>query len=382
VKRLRRVHPLYYVALMLFVVALGVTAVTSTSVGPARSASVYDQGPGGAGALRKFFDAMGISTVTAQGDTFRVDGNDVAVLFILGPSEAVTPADAAEVRRFVAAGGTAVIATDAGLFDRPLLDLFDVHVAGALGPGEYPIGSIAFSDPPASRISLDRGVTLTLGPGRVPLAAAEGRAFVAIAPEGRGALVVIGAIGPFLNDQLGSAENGRFALALASAAYATGRSVAFDEYHHGYHPTDDALVLLERTWPGRALVLAAVAIFVYLVLTGRHLGLPIPLDPRPPRSSLEFIRGFAGLVRRSGHEEIARARFRKELRTGLARELALDPATPFDRTLTAIAATDPRRAEAARRLDAALDRPLRDDAILRTVHEIGTVLGGAREAGR
>ena len=151
-KRLRRVHPLYYVALVLFIVALGLTAITSSpSGGPSRSASVYDQGRGGAAALRKFFDAMGISTVTVQGDAFTIDTRSVAVLFILGPTEAVTPADAAEVRRFVSAGGTAVLATDAGLLDRPLLDVFDVHVAGALGPGEYPIGGIAFSDPPASR---------------------------------------------------------------------------------------------------------------------------------------------------------------------------------------------------------------------------------------
>src|SRR5439155_809783 len=211
-----------------------------------------------------------------------------------------------EVRRFVSAGGTAVLATDAGLLDRPLLDMFDVHVAGALGPGEYPIGGIAFSDPPASKVSLDRGVTLTLGPGRVPLASALGRAFVGMAPAGRGALIVVGTVAPFLNGQLGIADNGRFALALALSE---GRSVAFDEYHHGYHPTDDALVLLERTWPGRALVLAAVAIFLYLVLTGRHLGLPIPLDPRPPRSSLEYIRGFAGLVRRSGHDEAVHLSF-------------------------------------------------------------------------
>lgn len=382
-KQLRRLHPLYYVAVLLFVIALALTVMTSSqSGGSARSASVYDQGRGGAAALRKFFGAMGVSTVTAQGDAFGLDTSTVGVLFILGPTEAVTPADAAEVRRFVSSGGTAVLATDAGLVDRALLDLFDVHVGGALSPGEYPVGSIVLSDPPASRVSLDRGVTLTFGPGRVPLAAAAGRPFVAMAPEGRGALVVVGTVGPFLNGQLGSADNGRFALGLASAALATGRSVAFDEYHHGYHPTDDALVLLERTWPGRALVVAAAAIFLYLVLSGRHLGLPIPLDPRPPRSSLEYIRGFAGLVRRSGHGEIARARFRKELRTGLARELALDPVTPFDRTLAAIAATDPARADAARRLDDALERPLRDDALLRTVHEIGTVLGRPREDGR
>src|SRR5439155_876298 len=146
-------------------------------------------------------------------------------------------------------------------------------------PGEYPIGGIAFSDPPASKVSLDRGVTLTLGPGRVPLASALGRAFVGMAPAGRGALIVVGTVAPFLNGQLGIADNGRFALALA-------------------------------------------------------------------------------------------------------RELALDPATPFERTLAGIAATDPARAGAAKRLDDALGRLLRDDALLRTVHEIGTVLSGPRGAER
>ena len=62
-------------------------------------------------------------------------------------------------------------------------------------------------------------------------------------------------------------------------------------------------------------------IFAYVALTGRRLGPPMPLDPRPPRSSLEYVRGFAGLVRRSGRQEIVRDRL-GELRTRLAgREL-------------------------------------------------------------
>jgi hypothetical protein len=379
VRRLWRVEPLYYLAAALFIVAFALTVLAGGGAGTGiRSGSVYDNGAGGTAALRKFLDAMGVSTATVQGDSFGVDPAQVAVLFMLGPTEAVTPTDAAAVRRFVAGGGTAVLATDNGVLDRPLLDLIDVHVGGILGSGQYPIGSVVLSDPPATRISLDRGVILTLGPGRMPLGSAEDRAIVALAPEGRGAIVVVGSVAPFLNGRLGSADNGRFALSLASAAIATGRSVAFDEYHHGYHPTSDALVLLERTWPGRALVFAGVAAFLYLVLSGRRLGAPIPLDPRPPRSSLEYIRGFAGLVRRSGHGEIARQRFRHDLRTGLARELGLDPAMPFDRVLAAIAANDAQRAATAKRIDEALARPLRDDALLRTVHEIETLLGGAR----
>ena len=381
-KRLRRVHPLYYLALVLFIAALAASVLTAdTSGGASRSASVYDAGPGGAAALRTYLEAMGASTTTVQGDTFAADPSEVGVLFMLGPSEAFTPLDAAAVRRFVTAGGTAVLATDAGILDRALLDAFDIHLEGPLAPGRYQVGGITFADPPTRAIALDRGVTLSLGAGRVPLATASGRTFVAMAREGTGSLIVVGSVAPFLTAQLGEADNGRFALALAAPAMARGRAVAFDEYHHGVHPTTDVLVLLTQTWPGRALVFVGVALFLYLVASGRRLGPAIPLDPRPPRSSLEYIRGFAGLVRRSGHGEIARRRLRRELRTALARELGLDPETPVGDIIAEIATTDRDRAARARSLDEALARPLRDDALLRTVREIGRVVGTGRETG-
>src|SRR5436309_1088522 len=157
-KRLRRIHPLYYLALVLFIAALVASAVTAdSSGGGGRSASVYDAGPGGTAALRTYLDAM--------------------------------------------------------------------------------------------------------------------------APEGKGSLIVVGSVAPFLTFDLGVASNGRFALALAAPAIASGRKVAFDEYHHGIHPTTDVLVLLTRTWPGRALMFVAIAFFLYLVARGRRLGPSIPLDP-------------------------------------------------------------------------------------------------------
>ena len=381
-KLLRRVHPLYWLALVLFIAALAASVLTAdTSGGVSRSASVYDTGPGGTAALRKYFEAMGASTTTVQGDTFAADPSDVGVLFMLGPSEAFTQLDAAAVRRFVTGGGTAVLATDAGVFESPLLDAFDVHVAGALGPGQYAVGGISFADPPVHAIALDRGVSLSFGAGRVPLASASGRTLVALAREGSGSLIVVGSVAPFLTAELGEADNGRFALALAAPAIASKRVVAFDEYHHGVHPTTDVLVLLTRTWPGRALVFAGVAFFLYLIASGRRLGPAIPLDPRPPRSSLENIRALAGLVRRSGHGEIARRRFRRELRTALARDVGLDPETPLTDVIAELATTDRERAARARALDEALSRPLRDDALLRTVREVGLVIGTERKTG-
>src|SRR5207249_4277489 len=284
VRRLRRVHPLYWLALVLFIAALVASALTAdTSGGVSRSASVYDAGPGGTAALRKYLEAMGAFTMTVQGDTFAADPSQIGVLFILGPSEQFTQFDALAVRRFVTAGGTA--------------------------------------------------------------------------------------------------DNGRFARGLAASAIARGRAVAFDEYHHGVHPSTDVLVLLTRTWPGRAMLFAGIAFFVYLLATGRRLGPAIPLDARPPRSSLEYIRGFAGLVRRSGHGEIARRRFQRELRRALARELGLDPETPIGDIVAEIATADRQRAARVRALDEALSRPLRDDALLRTVREIGLVTATAGETG-
>ena len=184
-KRLLRVHPLYYLALILFIAALVASTLTAdTSGGGRRSASVYDEGAGGTAALRRYLVAMGASTATVQGDAFAVDASQAAVLFVLGPTEAFTQLDADAVRRFVSAGGTAVLATDAGFLDRTLLDTFDVHVAGALGPGRYGLRGIEFADPPAHEISLDRGVTLSFGPGRIPLADSAGRPIIALAREG------------------------------------------------------------------------------------------------------------------------------------------------------------------------------------------------------
>jgi hypothetical protein len=369
---MRRPSPLYLLAALLAVATLvfAFATVGAAPTGSARTGSVYDDGPGGAAALRRFLAAMGADTITLQGDHFAPDPSTASVLFILGATEAITPTDADNVKKFVAAGGTAVVATELGLLERPLLDVFDIRINGIALPGVHPLASAAFSDPPARVISVDRAGSLSLGPKALALAD-DGRTTIAAAVrEGRGTFFVVASLGPFLAAGLGAADNARVALALARDAIGGGGTVAFDEYHHGFHPSTDVMVLLQSTWPGRALVFASLAAFLYLVLSGRRLGPPVPLDPRPARSSLEYIRGFAGLVRRSGRGEIARRRLRRDLRNGLARTLGLDPGMPFDRVLATLAAADRERAAEARAVDDALGRRLREDQLLRTVGQI------------
>jgi len=374
-RRLGRVHPLYWLALVLFVASIAVTALAARAPQDlGRTASVFDDGPGGTAALRRYLGAMGATTLVLEGDTFAPDPERAGLLFMLAPSELVTTRDIDALRAYLEAGGTVVFASDQAPIERALtsrlLADFDVRVAGRLDPGTYGVAGILLSDPPVHRIAIDRGTQLTFGGGRIPLSTGTTPSFIAFAREGRGTLVALGSVGPFLTRTLGDADNGRFALALASDAISRGRAVAFDEYHHGFHPSADVFILLERTSIGRALVFALVCVFVFLLLSGRRLGPPVPLEVRPGRSSLEYVRGFAGLVRRSGRGEIARRRLRRDLRTGLGRRLGLDPDTPFERIAGVLAVTDRAGASRATAIDAALGGPLRDSELIRTVRDI------------
>jgi len=370
----RRIDPLYLASAALAIVTIVVLIATTTgpTPGTSRTGSVYDDGPGGASALRKYLGAMGATTTTLQGDSFALD-QTAKVILILGAGETITDTDTERLRTFVRAGGTVVLATELGLMERSALAAFDMRITGIAAPGPHALASAAFADPPARSLSIDRGVALGAGPQADVLATDGTAPLIAAVREGSGLMVFVGSLWPFLAGGLGQADNARVVLALVRPAL-SGGVVAFDEYHHGLHPSSDVLVLVQRTWPGRALVFAAILTFLYLVLSGRRIGPPVPLEVRPSRSSLEYIRGFAGLVRRSGRGEIARRRLRADLQTGLARGLGLDPATPFDRVLSTIGAQDRAREAQARALDDALARPLRDAELLRTVAQIEQLL--------
>jgi len=374
---MRRIDPLAVAALVLFV-ALAALAVASNGAGGGgstpglgRSASIYDQSPGGASVLRHYLEGVGITVVPVQGDRFAPSGAGITTLFLLGPTDPIEAADLAALHDFVRFGGTLVIATDLGLNERRLLDDFGLSPRGGTARGgDVPVRSIAFAVPPVRTMNVDFGLALRLADQATPLVLDDGAPVVGLSSEGRGQVFAVGSLTPFVNSGIGLADNGRLALALVQGAARVG----FDEYHHGARPAPDFAALLERTWLGRSLLAAFALAFAYLVLTGRRLGPPLPLDPRPPRSSLEYIRSFAGLARRSGHGEIARRRLRDDLGRELAKQAGLDPRTDFDRVANAIAAQSPARAAEARRLHAALAGRLRDDALVRAANDVARLI--------
>ena len=379
-KRARRIDPLYVVATILTIAVLGLAVLVGANAeGQRRTASVFDQTSGGASDLRALVEALGARTVILQGERFAPRESGASVVFLLGATEFVGEEDVTAARAFLQNGGTLVVATDAGFAETALLRAFGADLSGRALSSEYDTTSVLAAPARANRIVLDRGATLGLGDRWSPVARVGEQTIAAMTREGRGTVVLVSSLAPFVNALLGEGDNSRFALSLAASGFGAGHSVGFDEYHHGAHPSPELLAVLERTWLGRALLVVAGIVFVYLLWSGRRFGPPLPADPRPPRSSLDYVRGFAGLVRRSGRDEIARDRLRRDLRVGLAARYGLDPTTGFDRVLATADANEPIVAAEARAIDAALTRRLRDAELLRTVARIERVVA-KREA--
>ena len=138
---MRRIDPLALVALGLFAllaalaVAAGGTGATGTGSTLGRSASIYDESPGGASILRRYFEAVGRTVVAVRGDRFAPTDAGVTTLFLLGTVDPIEPADLTALHDFVRAGGTLVIATDLGLNERRLLDDFGMPVRSGISAG-------------------------------------------------------------------------------------------------------------------------------------------------------------------------------------------------------------------------------------------------------
>ena len=106
---------------------------------------------------------------------------------------------------------------------------------------------------------------------------------------------------------------------------AIGHAVGFDEIHHSFTPTaaGPATVntLLFDTPPGRAVIYVALLTFVYLLLSGRRLGPPLPArDPSEMRRTMyEHVQMLADLYRRAGQFRFAQEYFAHHYAQLLAR---------------------------------------------------------------
>src|SRR5437762_295536 len=228
-KRARRIDPLYVVATILTIAVLGLAVLVGANAeGQRRTASVFDQTSGGASDLRALVEALGARTVILQGERFAPRESGASVVFLLGATEFVDEEDVTAARAFLQNGGTLVVATDAGFAETALLRAFGADLSGRALSSEYDTASVLAAPARANRIVLDRGATLNLGDRWSPVARVGEQTIAAMTREGRGTVVLVSSLAPFVNALLGEGDNSRFALSLAASGFGAGHYVGFD----------------------------------------------------------------------------------------------------------------------------------------------------------
>jgi hypothetical protein len=258
--------------------------------GPAGSSYAY--GRYGTSAYATLLARTGHVVFRLRDDLHTLDLDPRLTVMLLWP-DAVTSADAAALRRFLARGGRLV--------------------AADLSPGAW-LGGIV-RDPP-SWADPPLGVTRPLAPlpetrgfgvvapgieGRftsagsaVPAVGSSSALLAVVARVGAGRAVLLADAAPLVNDRLARRDDAAFALALAGP----GRPVAFVESVHGYGRASGWAAL-----PGRfrgALALLGVAGAMLALSRGRRLG-PAQAAARglaPARAA--YAEGLAGVLVRSG----------------------------------------------------------------------------------
>jgi hypothetical protein len=361
-------------------IALGPASNTSA---PGLSASSHASGEGGALALHRWLDTLGYDVGRIQYAEFAPDP-EADLMLVLGPTERYTREEAAAVAEWVAGGGTLVVADGReGAFGMAanLLDAFELDVAALPDGGlqeQAPALQPVLGEPPVLRIEARAAAAIRTERADVArLAGSETAPVLVGLQHGEGYVYASSAVHPLTNAGLGRADNAALMLNILRRVPAGGR-VVFDEYHHGFVGQPSMRSLLLSTPWGWAILYAAAVGAVYLALTGRRFGRPVPLrEEAGRRSSAEYLESLAGLLRRAGKSDYLRAHYRASFKRRLARLHGLNPDLDDRAYLEALADASPAHAGAAAEVLARLAQPGADErALLRVVAEADRLTGG------
>jgi hypothetical protein len=108
-----------------------------------------------------------------------------------------------------------------------------------------------------------------------------------------------------------------------------GGRIQFDEYHHGYFtPPSTTGIVLGSPW-GWAAAYAVIAIALYLILSGRRFGRPVPLrEEIARRSSAEYVESMADLFQRGGKRAYILRHYHAAFKRRLAKPFGANPQLP------------------------------------------------------
>jgi hypothetical protein len=282
--------------------------------------SSYSAQPDGALALYEWTAALGATPSRLQDEVLHQQNGGVATtVMVLQPESPIARTLSATFDTVPSQGGTLVIAGDSlpwVLYARDLgITVEPIRDAGSTA--RTPDGALLV--PATFRYRVQAS-------GATPLLVLPNGDWVALRmPYKQGSLVVLATPLPLTNAALGAEETARFVYREVLTTATSNSAFVFDEVQHSFAPVaaDPATMdhLLFNTAPGRALIYAAVLIFLYLLLSGRRLGPPMPArSPMETRRTMyEHVQMLANLYRRAGRLGTVRAAFDRHYKRELAR---------------------------------------------------------------
>ena len=329
-----------FLALILFV-AFG-PGRRPEQAGPSGPTTHSSEGDG-ALALYNWTRAMGYDARRLEYRAFELGETDAA-LVILNPSREVKRAEARATLDWVERGGTLILADDtSALFGagNALLDELAIDTAvytAATRLERVEPAQPALDQPPvgAAPVVAER-VLVPRVDDYVALLGQPGALIVAGVKRGSGYIYLSAATRPFTNDGLRDAENAALVLNMLRRVPAGGR-VQFDEYHHGYFtPPSTTRTLLGSPW-GWAAAYGALALALYLALSGRRFGRPVPLKEEiARRSSAEYVESMADLFQRGGKRAYILSHYHAAFKRRLARPAGVNPQLPDEQFVRELA---------------------------------------------
>jgi hypothetical protein len=288
----------------------------------------------GALALYNWSRALGYDSRRLEYRAFALDESDAA-LIILNPQERIDRTHSRAMLDWVEGGGTLIFAEEASALFSPanaLLDELEIETTvysttttiEHAAPAQPALGQPPFAQAPvqtARRLVLrtDDYVNLLGTPDAVVVAGLK---------RGEGYIYVSAAAYPFTNAGLRDPQNAALALNMLRRVPIGGR-IQFDEYHHGFFtPPSTTRILFGSPW-GWAAAYAVLALALYLILSGRRFGRPVPLrEEVVRRSSAEYVESMADLFQRGGKRAYILGHYHTAFKRRLAKPLGVNPQLP------------------------------------------------------